>query len=209
MSDSSGPENEPPDDLPPDDLPPQNGAGGSDPLLTPPKFGMAAVMFYALLTGAGLVWLSLRDRLEALPPLAIGEHGPAVSLISGAAVGWLLGIAVALSVRYLPPFRELDARLRGMMGSPTEPQMLAIAISSGVGEEVFFRCALQDYVGVWFAALIFAGLHTGPGLLLWGAYALVVGLAFGWMVEAGLGLLSVSVAHALVNYISLRRMAYA
>ena len=80
-------------------------------------------------------------------------------------------------------------------------------MTSAIGEELLFRCALQDAVGPYLSALIFGVLHTGPGLLLWGASAAVLGLTFSLMIDGGCGLLSVTVAHALINFLSLRRMS--
>ncbi len=45
-----------------------------------------------------------------------------------------------------------------------------------------------------------------PWSTVWLVSALVLGLVFSVMVHYGFGLLSVTVAHALINFISLRRM---
>ena len=57
------------------------------------------------------------------------------------------------------------------------------------------------------STLIFGLLHTGPGgLWLWTVLAVGIGALFAWMIELGCGLLSVTAAHCLINYLSLRRM---
>jgi membrane protease YdiL (CAAX protease family) len=63
-----------------------------------------------------------------------------------------------------------------------------------------------DVAGIWLSAALFALLHSGRGLWAWASAAFLFGLLFGAMVENGFGLLSVTVAHALVNYLSLVRM---
>jgi membrane protease YdiL (CAAX protease family) len=91
-------------------------------------------------------------------------------------------------------------------GPLTEVEILGIALVSAIGEEFFFRGAMQDAWGMWWTAIVFGLLHTGPGLVLWGVVAFSLGLLFSLMIDFGLGLLSVTVAHALINNISLRRM---
>ena len=97
-------------------------------------------------------------------------------------------------------------RLAGIVGPLTEVEILGIALVSAIGEEFFFRGAMQDAWGMWWSAIAFGLLHAGPGLLLWGVVAFSLGLLFSLMIDFGLGLLSVTVAHALINNISLRRL---
>ena len=174
----------------------------------PPRLPIAFVI--VLLSGifvlAAVVWLAVMDRSDALPALAIGEFGPFVSLGVGAAVGFTLSFLIWVLSRYLRSFRELEARLFSLVGEQSESEIVAISVSSAVGEEVFFRGALQVFVGPYFAALVFGILYSGPGVFGWGIAVTLMGLLFGVMVDQGLGLLSVTVAHALTNFISLRRM---
>jgi hypothetical protein len=168
---------------------------------------LVATVVYGIFVALAVVWLYLRDRSEVLPERAIGDFGAFVSLAIGAGVGGALSLAILWLGRYLAPFRALEARLGEAVGPLTESEILLIAMTSAIGEELLFRGALQDWVGPYFTALVFGLLHTGPGLKLWGVSAGVMGLCFGLMVESRCGLLSVIVAHALVNFISLRRMA--
>jgi len=166
----------------------------------------AALVVYSLLAGAALLWLHLRDRLEQVPKTAVGDHGPWISLFAGTAVGLLCSGLFLVARRYLPVFRRLENRLAELVGPLTEVQIVGIALAAAIGEELFFRGAMQDAWGLWWSAVVFGLLHSGPGLLLWGVVAFGLGLLFSVMIENGLGLLSVTMAHALINNISLRRM---
>lgn len=173
-----------------------------------PKASLALVasLVYSLFVLVALLWLYLRDRTGVLPDLALGEVGAFSSLGIGIALGLGLSGVIALLARYLTRFRALETRLRSTLGSITESEIVLVAMTSAIGEELLFRCALQDAVGPYLSALVFGLLHTGPGLWLWGICAVILGLCFSLMVDKGCGLLSVTVAHALINFISLRRM---
>lgn len=166
-----------------------------------------SVLIYAGFALAGWAWLALRDRTSIIAGSALGEAGAVASLALGTGLGVLGAGLAALAARYLGPWRLLEQGLAVLIGPLTERQILVVAMTSGVGEEFFFRGAMQDALGPWWTALLFAAMHVGPGpLLLWPAVAGLIGLVFGQMVAAGSGLLAVSVAHALLNYLSLRRM---
>jgi len=122
-------------------------------------------------------------------------------------VGLAISGATALIARYAPPLARLRDRLMELIGPLSETEVFALALLPAVAEEFFFRLAAQDAIGVVPSAVLFAAMHFGPqGTRLWTVLALLLGLGFGFMVAAGWGLLSVTVAHALVNYISLKRM---
>ena len=84
-----------------------------------------------------------------------------------------------------------------------------LALASGIGEEMFFRGALQPAVGIVWASLIFGACHFLPRreLVLWSGYAVVMGLAFGWLFEATGHLAAPIAAHVLVNAVNLPRLA--
>jgi membrane protease YdiL (CAAX protease family) len=167
---------------------------------------IVATLVYSGFVVTALLWLYFRDRVQILPEMAFGEIDAYASLGVGTAVGLGLSGIIALFVRYQAAFQGLEARLRATLGSLSESEIVLIAMTSAIGEELLFRCALQDVVGPYLSALVFGALHTGPGLLLWGACAAILGLCFSLLIDSGCGLLSVTVAHALINFISLRRM---
>ncbi len=162
---------------------------------------------YAGFVAAAWFWLWLRDRTGIIGPSAAGPDGLLLSMAWGIAAA--LGVSGALwsLERYSPPVARLQARLAEFIGPLSETQITVLALASAIGEEFMFRLAMQDAFGLWPTAVLFGVLHTGPkGTRLWSALALVIGILFGWMIELGCGLLSVTVAHAVINYLSLRRM---
>lgn len=175
-----------------------------------PGSGLAVLQIggclYTLLLLAALGWLALRDALGRVPALAIGEHG----VLAGAAVGLGagLGFAVLLSLasRLLPAVRAVESRMGGMLGDMTDAQVLGLSLLGAVAEEAFFRLAVLDALGLLWSVALFVLLNTGPGFWAWAPVALTMGLGFGGMVEAGFGLFSATLAHALINYLTLRRI---
>lgn len=166
------------------------------------------VVVYGVLVSLGWLWLVLRDRGGVVASAAIGAHGPAAAAGAGLAAAVALYALGRLLARYVRTFAELDSRLAVMVGPLSENQVIVVALASGIGEEFFFRCAMQDHLGVWLTAACFGLAHVGGGAALrwWAPQAAAFGLAMGWLVEAGFGVLSAAVAHALFNFFSLRRL---
>jgi membrane protease YdiL (CAAX protease family) len=169
---------------------------------------LAASVLYGVFVCVAVLWFWLRERQSRLPELAVGDDAT-VSLLTGAVVGLAVGAALTAASRYLKSYATLEGRLQEFLGDLNETEIIAISLTSAIGEEMLFRGALQDHLAeYWYvSALIFGLLHTGPGLWLWTLVATILGLLFSVMVHLGFGLLSVTVAHALINFISLRRMA--
>jgi uncharacterized protein len=76
-----------------------------------------------------------------------------------------------------------------------------VSIFSGVGEETFFRGAVQQEFGLVVAALAFGLVHVGPDrrYLVWTAWAVLVGFVFGALYEVTGGLLAPILAHSAHN----------
>ena len=173
-----------------------------------PTIVAAAVVVYALFAGSGWLWMWLRDRAFRVPMAGAGDVGLPASMGIGIGIGLLLSGLFALLSRYWPPFARLEGRLAELIGPLGENEIIVLALCSSVGEEFFFRLAAQDALGLWPAAIAFGLLNIGPGgLALWSVLAFALGVGFGWMMELGCGLLSVTAAHAVINYLSLHRMS--
>jgi membrane protease YdiL (CAAX protease family) len=79
--------------------------------------------------------------------------------------------------------------------------LILVSVFSGVGEEAFFRGALQPLLGLVVTAILFGALHTGPDrrYLAWTLWAIGAGLLFGFLYEWTGGLLAPITAHVLHN----------
>jgi len=177
---------------------PRPAAGGS--------IVLAGGCIYTLLLAAALLWLLVRQRLEILPEQAIGSHGLASAAGAGLAGGLLGALLLALAGRVFEPLRALEARIAALLGGLTDVQVLGLSLLGAVSEEVFFRLAVLDAMDLKWSVALFVVVNTGPGFWAWAPVALAMAVTFGVMVESGLGLLSVSVAHALLTYLTLRRV---
>ena len=104
--------------------------------------------------------------------------------------------------RTLPVVRELSDELAPMLiDGSSRASLVAVSVFSGVGEEVFFRGAVQPEFGLVVAAVLFGVLHVGPDrrYLLWTVWAVLVGGLFGLLYNVTGGLLAPVLAHTLHN----------
>ena len=71
------------------------------------------------------------------------------------------------------------------LGRISVPDALLLAVASGLGEELFFRGALQPRVGLILATVLFGAVHFVPRreLLPWTGFAMVAGLVLGVLFE--------------------------
>lgn len=131
----------------------------------------------------------------------MGDSLPAGILLGVlAAVGTVsLGIAV---YRMAPVMRkiaeELAPDLVDRMGAA---DLVLISVFSGIGEEMFFRGAVQPEFGLTIAALAFGLVHIGPDrrYLIWTVWAILAGFLFGFLYRYSGGLIAPVVAHSLHN----------
>jgi membrane protease YdiL (CAAX protease family) len=175
----------------------QNTPGEGRASRVNPSFVRLAGLFYGGLVLAASLWNGLRGRdLELL-----GDSPPA-----GAALGLLAAAGtVALGVgayRMVPAMRKISSELAPhLVDNARKSDLLLVALFSGVGEEVFFRGAVQPEFGLVVASLAFGLVHVGPDrrYLLWTAWAVLAGFLFGALYQVSGGLLAPIVAHVTHN----------
>lgn len=162
---------------------------------------------YAVVVGVAGLWLWARDRGSALRDLAIGEAGPWI----GSAAGLVVGMAGAAVLHWLGPrsafLQATERQAHTLFAGVGETGMLAFVVWAAVAEELFFRLAVQDAIGLPGAVATYAILNSCiagfAALPLAALHALVLGL----LVQLGFGLLGSTTAHAIMNYLSLRRIS--
>ena len=158
--------------------------------------GLAAVFYAALLSAAMVLnWVRGGDSF------ALGDSMP-----FGLAVGTATACGtVALSIffyRLLPVLRRLSDELAPLLVDGAKGRYLVlVSVFSGVGEEAFFRGALQPVLGLVLTSLLFGVLHVGPDrrYLVWSLWAVAAGFLFGFLYEWTGGLLAPMTAHVLHN----------
>jgi uncharacterized protein len=97
----------------------------------------------------------------------------------------------------------VNGTLGRYLGPAGPPALAVLSVSAGLGEEVFFRGALQSALGLVPTALIFGIAHVGiprREVIPFLVYTALVGLAFG-LVRLSQPLFVLVVAHSLVDLI--------
>jgi membrane protease YdiL (CAAX protease family) len=139
----------------------------------------------------------------------LGMHGVA-ALLSSAGAGVCLGVltigATREAVRRFSWGRALHQALQPAVGRASNGTLLAVALASAVGEELFFRGLLVPQLGVVLSALLFGALHQlrGPARLAWMGLATLLGLLLGTVYAATGSIAGPILAHALINAANLR-----
>jgi hypothetical protein len=168
-----------------------------------------AGLVYGLFAALAVAWGVFRGDPDIFhhPAALMSGHLPlpAAVLIGGAS-----GVAFGLGVARLTRFavyrfrwaRTMHTEFRGLFGPLQEFDIFGFAAFSAVGEELFFRGAMQAEWGIVPASLIFGLLHVGPGrkFLPWPFQAIVMGFAFGGLFWLTGNLAAPVLAHFTVNY---------
>jgi membrane protease YdiL (CAAX protease family) len=165
-------------------------------------------MVYLGLAVAALGWSGLRGQ----PNVWRQEgHDPAVlaGILGGVAAGLGIVFASRMALYRFEWARSLHRELRHLLFPLTDAEIVLLAATSSIGEEMFFRGALLPAVGLWGSSAIFALLHIGPKArhLPWTVSSFGAGLLFGAMFIWTGDLTGPVVAHFLVNFLNLRHVA--
>jgi len=160
----------------------------------------------ALLAGFALASLAWRDRWDEVPRRAIGTGGPLVAAGLGLAVGLALAWLLPRLRRFLPRLAIVEAELRRMFDGRSDAAIAAFVACGAAAEELLFRLALPDWLGVLAAVAAAAGVNSAVVGWAWLLPGLAHAAAFCLMVDAGCGLLATATAGAVANYLMIRRI---
>ncbi len=162
-----------------------------------PRFIRLAAVFYGILVVVAAVWCGLRGI--DLPVLG---RSPAAGLLLGlATAAGTVTISLA-AYRLVPITRKLAEELAPtLVDGADRAGLVLLALFSGIGEEVFFRGAVQQEFGILISSVAFGLAHIGPDrrFLIWTLWAVLAGVVFGVLFEATGGLLAPVTAHAAHN----------
>jgi len=177
-----------------------------------------AVAFYSVLGMVAVAWRLLVDGQGPFWALAAPEvgRGPEAGLLLwhallGLLVGGGLIISSRLWIRSTRMGHVLAQRLAEILGPLSGAQVAVLALASGLGEEAFFRGALQPRVGLALASLLFAMAHLVPRreLLPWAGFAALAGVLLGALFDCTGNLLAPVTAHVLINAVNLHWLSRA
>jgi uncharacterized protein len=174
------------------------------------RWGRVAAAYLAAsasAVGLALLWRDSSPFLFSDPWLVL----PGVtSHVCSAAIGLAFGGLVAFSTRvFVTRFawaRNLHRELRPVARDLSASGIVAVALFSALGEELWFRGLLQVWVGLWLQALAFGIVHSqlrGPSRWAWVIWAMIMGLGFGAIFELTGSLVGPIVAHAVINALNL------
>ncbi len=160
-----------------------------------PRFVRFAVLFYGSLTVAAVLWSGLRGL-----DLRLAGDSAALSVLLGAVTAAATVTLGLLAYRLLPVLREIAEELAPrLVDGADRGSLVLVSVFSGVGEETFFRGAIQQEFGLVIASLVFGLVHVGPDrrYLVWTAWAVLAGgFLFGTLYEVTGGLLAPILAHS-------------
>ena len=162
-----------------------------------PRFVRFAALFYGFLALVAALWCGLRGFDVRL----LGES-PAASVLLGLLTAGCTVSLGLLAYRFLPALREISEELAPrLVEGADSTSLVLVSIFSGVGEEAFFRGALQQEFGLVVASLLFGVAHVGPDrrYLVWTAWAVLAGFVFGFLYDVSGGLLAPILAHTAHN----------
>ena len=168
-----------------------------------------AVLLYAAFAVAALIWGALAARPWLL--FTPGVTSP-LDLLLGVAAGLGLGLGVValtrLSLTHLSWAREMYRWFCQVLGPLSRRDAFWLALLSSVGEELFFRGAMQPSLGLWLTSIIFGLAHLPPRVrfLPWTATALLLGIALGGITLWTHNLAGAILAHFLINFLNLSQL---
>jgi uncharacterized protein len=162
-----------------------------------PRFVRFAALFYGSLVVAAALWSGLRGF-----DLRLFGHSAALSVLLGALTAVATVSLGLLAYRLLPTLRKIAEELAPrLVDGADRGSLVLVSIFSGIGEETFFRGAVQQEFGLVIASLVFGLGHIGPDrrYLVWTAWAVLAGFLFGALYEVTGGLLAPILAHSAHN----------
>ncbi len=174
----------------------------TDPLRSPlkpmgPRFvGLAAAFYAALLLAAAVLGTFTGRNAFAMGERLIFDLSVGVAVACGTVISGLV------LYRLSPVLRKISGELAPhLVDGARKRDLVLVSVFSGIGEEVFFRGALQPAIGLVAASLLFGAVHVGPDrrYLVWMLWAAGAGFLFGVLYLWTGGILAPATAHVLHN----------
>lgn len=162
-----------------------------------PRFVRFAALFYGSLAVVAALWCALRG----LDVRLFGERA-VVSLLLAVLTAVCTVSLGLLAYRLIPVLRKISEEIAPrLVDGADSTSLVLVSIFSGVGEEAFFRGAVQQEFGLVIASLLFGLAHVGPDrrYLVWTAWAVLAGFVFGLLYEVSGGLVAPILAHSAHN----------
>ncbi len=163
--------------------------------------GLTLVVF-----GAGGVALITLVQQRDLGHVLFGKGDLLVQACLGGGVGQAIGFGARAIIRR-PFMRDLDAQFAERLGPRVGrvSDRLFLSVCAGVGEELFFRGALQHWLGMFITAVFFVAIHgyldpRDRRMMIYGLYMTASMVVLGWLADQ-YGLLAPMLAHTLIDIV--------
>ena len=170
------------------------------------------VVVELLFVAVGVAIIYFRDTAGAVAFRLPAGVELAIGLPAGAVTGLAVGLVLTRS-RLRAGVMPMAAALRPVVASPVS--IVLTGLLAGIGEELLFRAALQPWIGIWWASLVFGVAHGATARLSEGASAgkivylmmtFVAGVLLG-LLYRHVGLLGSMSAHAAFDIVLLALLA--
>lgn len=177
--------------------------------LSRPAWVRMAFLFYGGVLAVAVIWRVLVEGEPLLYASArAAERGvrPLPDLAAGLAAAAFVIVFSREITRRTASGQLLAQTLGRLIGSLSLPECVLLALASGIGEEAFFRGALQPRVGLVAASLLFGAAHFVPrrGLVAWSVFSVAAGFLLGGLFAWTGNLVAPITAHVAINAVNLR-----
>ena len=168
----------------------------------------SVILFYGGLGLGALAWNWIRGESAYHLLIPGTPSGLATELVFGLCFGLAVVVLSQLADRHIPIVKRLGDELKELLPPLDGGDIAIMAVMSGLGEELFFRGAMQDAWGLWVTVALFAVVHGFfiPRYLVWMAFAAIIAVALGYMVIWLGSLLAPIIAHITINYFNLHAL---
>ena len=179
----------------------------------PPRRGLviAIALFTLIAFGGGGIWIIVGVQHRSLAEVLFGNTPVWAHMLSGLAMGLLIA-AVGWWIIARPYMSKVRGKYVAIIG-PMMPSVWIqwfISVCAGVGEELFFRGALQQWFGVPLTAIGFVALHgyldpRDRRICSYGIFLVLAMIGLGLYTNA-YGLLGPIIAHTVIDIMLLGRL---
>lgn len=159
--------------------------------------------------GAALIHFVQHRELDAV---ILGSRGVFFQIATGTAAGMVIAFVAAWLIDR-PWMRAIKLKYARLIGPllATPADILFVSLCAGIGEELFFRGAMQHWLGIPLTAVLFVAIHGYLDPRSWRMCIYGVTLTFGmmvlgWMASAW-GLVAPMAAHTAIDVVLLAKLA--
>lgn len=159
-----------------------------------------------LVFGAGGIALITLVQQRDLWSVLFGSGDILVQVGLGLATGLIIGLSARVIIRR-PFMQDLDAQFAERLGPRVSrfSDRLFLSVCAGVGEELFFRGALQHWLGVLMTGVLFVAIHGyldphDRRMMIYGLYMTAAMVVLGLIADR-YGLLAPMIAHTLIDIV--------